>query len=222
MTRVRRNHPGPVSDQDGFTLVELLVALALVSLMATAILGGIDISRRIWQTGPEREFHAEIEAAAETLRTRLAQTIPAVAPGDDGLARLVFQGGPHDLVIVTLSDGRSQVGGMALTQIAFAAQKADGGATPPVGQIRISSTVFRAETAFAAMPADATTAVLFHDAISFDLAYFGVVTPGHSPEWQDRWLGRDQLPELVAIRMVLRDSREAMSLTIPVRIPTAP
>jgi prepilin-type N-terminal cleavage/methylation domain-containing protein len=217
MTKVRRIHAG----QDGFTLVELLVALALVSLMATAILGGIDISRRIWQTGPEREFHAEIDAAAEALRTRLAETIPAVAPGDDGLARLVFKGSPHDLVVVTLSDGRSEVGGMALTRIALAAQKADGGATP-VGQIRISSTVFRAGTAFAAMPADAATAALFHDVISFDLAYFGDVTPGQPPEWQNQWLDRDHLPELVAIRIVLRAPRESMNLSIAVRIPTAP
>jgi general secretion pathway protein J len=220
MTKVRCNRSAPVAGQDGFTLVELLVALALVSLMATAILGGIDISRRVWQTGSEREFHAEIEAAAEALRTRLAETLPAVAPGDDGLARLVFQGGPHDLVVVTLSDGRSQVGGMALTRVAFAAQKADGGATP-IGQIRISSTVFRADTAFAAMPTDAATAALFHDVVSFDLAYFGVVSPGKPPGWQNQWLGRDHLPELVAIRIVLRASRESISLSIPVRIPTA-
>jgi general secretion pathway protein J len=221
MTKVRSSHFAPVAGQDGFTLVELLVALALVSLMTTAILGGIDISRRVWQTGPEREFHAEIEAAAEALRMRLAQTIPAVAPGDDGLARLVFQGSPHDLVVVTLSDGRSQVGGMALTRVGFAAQKADGGAAP-IGQVRISSTVFRAATAFAAVPTDAATAALFHDVVSFDLAYFGDVAPGKPPEWQNQWLGRDHLPELVAFRIVVRAPRESMSLSILVRIPTAP
>jgi general secretion pathway protein J len=220
MTKVRRNHSAPVDDQAGFTLVELLVALALLSVITTAILGGIDFSRRVWQTGPEREFRAEIEAAAETLRTLLAQTLPAVAPGDDGMARLVFQGSPHDLVAVTLSDGRSQVGGMALTRISFTAREADGGAVA-IGQIRISSTVFRAGTAFAPIPTDAATSALFHNVVSFDLAYFGVVTPGKPPEWQNQWLGRDHLPELVAARVVLRAALEPISLSIPVRIPTA-
>jgi general secretion pathway protein J len=221
MTKVRSNRSTPIADQAGFTLVELLVALALMSLITAAILGGIDIGRRIWQTGPDREFRAEIEAAAETLRTQLTETVPAVAPGDDGMARLVFQGNPHDLVAVTLSDGRSQVGGMALTNIAFATQPNGGGANAG-GQIRISSTVFRARTAFAAMPTDAATSALFHDVVSFDLTYFGVVNPGKPPEWQDQWLGQEHLPELVAIRIVLAAAREPISLSIPVRIPTAP
>jgi hypothetical protein len=72
------------------------------------------------------------------------------------------------------------------------------------------------------MPADAATAALFHDVVSFDLAYFGVVTPGKPPEWQNQWFGRDRLPELVAIRILLRAPRESISLSIPVRIPTAP
>jgi general secretion pathway protein J len=220
MTKVPRNHSAPVADQAGFTLVELLVALALLSVITTAILGGIDFSRRVWQTGPERESRAEIEAAADTLRMLLAQTLPAVAPGDDGMARLVFQGSPHELVAVTLSDGRSQVGGMALTRLSFAGREADGGATA-IDQIRISSTVFRAGTAFAPLPADATTSALFHNVISFDLTYFGIITPGQPPLWQHQWLGQDHLPELVSARVVLRTALEPISLSIPVRIPTA-
>jgi general secretion pathway protein J len=220
MTRLRRKHSTAIADQAGFTLVELLVALALVSLITVAIMGGIDITRRVWQTGPEREVRAEIEAAADTLRTLLAQTVPAVAPGEDGMARLVFQGSPHDLAAVTLSDGRSRVGGMALTRIAFATQ-ADGRATP-TGQILISSTVFRAATAFEGMPADAATSALFHNVVSFDLAYFGVATPGKPPEWQNQWLGKDHLPKLVTMRIILRTASEPISLSIPVRIPIAP
>jgi hypothetical protein len=81
--------------------------------------------------------------------------------------------------------------------------------------------VFRAGTAFATIPADTPTSTLFRNVLSFDLAYFGIVTPGKPPEWQDQWLGRDHLPELVAVRVVLRAPREPISLSIPVRIPTA-
>jgi general secretion pathway protein J len=220
MTKARRNESARTAYQAGFTLVELLVALALLSLITTAILGSIDISRRVWQTGPEREVRAEIEAAAATLRTLLAQTLPAVAPGDDGMARLVFQGGRQELVAVTLSDGRSQVGGMALTRISLTARQAEGAAAA-IAQIRISSTVFRAGTAFAAIPADTPTSALFQNVLSFDLTYFGIVTPGKPPEWQDQWLGRDHLPELIFVCVVLRTAREPISLSIPVRIPTA-
>jgi general secretion pathway protein J len=220
MTKVHGNHSVPVADQAGFTLVELLVAIALLSVITTAILGGIDFSHRVWKTGPEREYRAEVEAAAETLRTLLTQTLPAVAPGDDGMARLVFQGSPHELVSVILSDGRSQVGGIALTRISFAGRNADGDATA-TGQIRISSTVFRAGTAFAPIPADAPTSALFHNVVSFDLSYFGVVTPGKPPVWQNQWLHQDHLPELVSARVVLGSALEPISLSIPVRIPTA-
>jgi general secretion pathway protein J len=220
MMEIPKNQSVPMADQAGFTLVELLVALALLSVITTAILGGIDLSHRVWKTGPERENRTEIEAAAETLRTLLTQMLPAVAPGDDGMARLVFQGSPHELVAVILSDGRSQVGGMALTRISFAGLRADGG-TIDTGQIRISSTVFRAGAAFAPIPADATTSALFHNVVSFDIGYFGVVTPGKPPAWQNQWLGQDHLPELVSARVVLRTALEPISLSIPVRIRTA-
>jgi prepilin-type N-terminal cleavage/methylation domain-containing protein len=189
MTKVPRNQSAPVADQAGFTLVELLVALALLSVITTAILGGIDFSHRVWKTGPEREYRAEIEAAADTLRTLLTQTLPAVAPGDDGMARLVFQGSPHELIAVILSDGRSQVGGMALTRISFAGRKADGGATA-TGQIRISSTVFRAATAFAPIPADAATSALFHNVVSFELTYLVSSLPASRPYGKINGLAR--------------------------------
>jgi general secretion pathway protein J len=215
MTKVRTGS-AQLADQAGFTLVELLVALVLLSVITTAILGGIDFSHRVWKTSPERELRAEIEAAGETLGALLAETIPAVGPGDDGMAQLVFQGGQHDLVAVTLSEGRSQIGGMSLTRLS----RETGGATN-VDQIRISSTVFRAGTAFAPLPPDAATSVLFHDVVSLDLSYFGVVTSGKPPEWQDQWIGRDHLPELVRIRIILRAAPEPISLSIPVRIPAA-
>ncbi|MBV8070720.1 MAG: prepilin-type N-terminal cleavage/methylation domain-containing protein [Acidobacteriaceae bacterium] len=220
MMKIPKNQSVAVVDQAGFTLVELLVALALLSVITTAILGGIDLTHRVWKTSPEREHRTEIETAAETLRTLLTQMLPAVAPGDDGMARLVFQGSPHELVAVNLSDGRSQVGGMALTRISFAKGKADGDTTA-TGQIRISSTVFRAGTAFAPAPADAATSALFHNVVSFDITYFGVVTPGKPPVWQNQWLGQDHLPELVSARVVLRTTIEPINLSIPVRIPTA-
>ena len=216
MTKVRTGS-AQLAGQAGFTLVELLVALVLLSVITTAILGGIDFSHRVWKTSPEREFRAEIEAAGETLRALLAETIPAVAPGDDGMARLVFQGGSHDLVAVTLSEGRSQIGGMSLTRLS----RETGAAATNVDQIRISSAVFRAGTAFAPLPPDAATSVLFHDVVSLDLSYFGIVTSGKPPEWQDQWIGRDHLPELVRIRIILRAAPEPISLSIPVRIPTA-
>ena len=49
----------------GFTLLELIIAIALVGLVAVALAGGIRLGARVWEAGDAR---AERVAATDTLR----------------------------------------------------------------------------------------------------------------------------------------------------------
>ena len=64
----------PPQGQAGFTLIELLVTLAITAMIASFILGGLDLARRAWEISRDRESAEEVDAAAAQLRALLART----------------------------------------------------------------------------------------------------------------------------------------------------
>ena len=76
--------------QAGSTLVELLVALALLALIVTAITGGLHFGRRVWERDRSAEARVELEAAARAIEDLIASAYPATAVGTEGRPLLVF------------------------------------------------------------------------------------------------------------------------------------
>jgi prepilin-type N-terminal cleavage/methylation domain-containing protein len=63
--------------EDGYTLIELIVALLLASLVGTAVTGGLQFGTRIWERSDSRiEESRDIATAQTVLRSLLASAIP--------------------------------------------------------------------------------------------------------------------------------------------------
>jgi prepilin-type N-terminal cleavage/methylation domain-containing protein len=69
-------HAAPRNHQAGFTLVELLVSLALTTAIVSFIIGGFHLVRRTLAITHDREIAEEIDAAATRLRGLLARAMP--------------------------------------------------------------------------------------------------------------------------------------------------
>ena len=76
MTGARPRHP---VDQ-GFTLLELLVAITLLGLLMAALFGGLRLGARVWETGETRlDASARVQIVQDFLRQRLAEALPLEA-----------------------------------------------------------------------------------------------------------------------------------------------
>ena len=107
------NQIGARDDQAGFTLVELLVALALTAAIANFIVGGFQLVRRAAAITYDRESAEEVDAAATQLRGLLARTTPVTTIDDaDSIARLVFEGRTDAITFVALSEATAFQGGL--------------------------------------------------------------------------------------------------------------
>ena len=80
----------PIKKSRGFTLVELLVAIMILTLFMTASMGAVRIASRSWAAGQERtDATEELRGAADFLRRQFAQ-LPLATVGEGDEERLLF------------------------------------------------------------------------------------------------------------------------------------
>jgi len=90
-------------DQRGFTLLELLMALAIVGALVVIAFGGVRIALAAWRQGEDRaEAYQHLRGVALTLARSVGAAYPYNAPrGDTPTAVLLFAGSGSSLELVT-------------------------------------------------------------------------------------------------------------------------
>ena len=189
---------GARDDQAGFTLVELLVALALTAAIANFIVGGFQVVRRAAAITYDRESAEEVDAAAAQLRGLLSRTMPATTIDDvDNIARLLFEGQTDAVTFVTLSEATAFQGGLMRVRLSWLDH-------PPMPG-RPATLVVRVAT-FRANPRlifESEPVVLFRDVVGFSLRYFGAPELDKPRQWYSQWLGRERMPLAVMAQIDL-------------------
>lgn len=87
--------------QAGFTLVELLVALALFGMLSAAAVSLLGFSVRTEDAAVRRNAElADLRRLGALMGSDLAQAVPRIARDAEGVPRPAFSGGPADMALV--------------------------------------------------------------------------------------------------------------------------
>lgn len=182
----------------GFTLLELLVAITLLGLLMTGILGGVRLGARAWETGAARlEDGARLLAVEQFLRSRLKGALPLYREDASGEIRLAFSGLADEIGFVSTLPGPLAPG---LQQFTLGMREDDRGERhlaiawrplPPEG----------AEGADDASVPGRRDLLAGVEAVSFD--YFGAPDRGERAAWQEQWSSDEVLPTLIRLRIEL-------------------
>lgn len=181
----------------GFTLVEVLVALALVGIVTLLMLEGMRFAAlgldRVAATTARLEARQSLEALlAHELG---AAILPPLAPGAAG-----FVGAADRLRFLTLAED----GEAGLYRVDLA--------TVPAGTARALVLTRRRLDGIASL--NTARDVLVPRLARFRIAYFGRTTPTDKPRWHRRWQG--VLPRLV--RLEIDDGDAAARPPLVVRL----
>lgn len=173
--------------RNGFTLVELLVALALLGLLSAMLFQGFASHRGIAREIAARNTDsATIEAAQSRLRDAIEAIVPITDIGG-GQPRIELSG--------------------ETASFEFFAPAALRLAPAPIDRVRIAlerdgTLVLDRRSSLAVEDAEAMTREpLLTGVTALEFSYYGALSPNGVARWQPRWQAGPTLPQAVRVRV---------------------
>jgi len=210
--------------QRGFTLVELLIAIALTGLILTILFAGLRVGSKSWDAVERRPVeNSELRLVRGFIQRSLHQ-LRGISQRVEGGDQLVFGGmvdgiefatpmggylGQGGLYVVRLELRESRDGGqLVLTRWLFHPEVLEGAAGIPEWKpLSEGPSDFRSLDADPDQGQDLRDAfsqqVLLESVEELRLAYYGVLEGEAEPDWHDEWEDPSALPGLVRMSMRL-------------------
>jgi general secretion pathway protein J len=195
------------SNAEGFTLLELLVAMSLLTIIVVMILGGLRFGRRAWDVADRVDQTASTSAAQLLLRDLLSRAEPLGIPDDQGRLQLAFQGTQDHLVLVVNLEGHTTTGGMHEIDIGYRPNTE--ASQTGQGAVRVALRPFRPAVQATQSASATENRELVEKATGLQFRYFGRPNADDKPDWHKDWQRATRLPDLIGLTVLFapNDSR---------------
>jgi general secretion pathway protein J len=174
--------------QAGYSLVELLIVLALLGLISLAIAGGMSFGTRVWERAEQEVSTTERATGGHALLRALLSNVYPRKSGEAGSEQHVAFEGTRDHMTFLVA-ASAQLGDTGIAQLALTIERDAGAAT-----LTLSS---HAETSGEGDRKER----LLADAKDISFAYAESIDGALN--WTDAWQLRGTLPVLIRVRASL-------------------
>lgn len=210
MRSPHRNPPG--RREDGFTLLEVLVALSLTALLLVLVLGGITSGRLALMRTEDANTEANLGEVQSLLRNMMAESRPLPFNVSGASEPVVFSGSASGISFVSSFAVQGQVSGLYANTLSLA--PAGGGRVHLILRQRLfrptGGNIQRLQ------PAEAQTQ-LIDNVAGLRVRYFGRLKRDEASQWVPSWHSTTALPELVEISLLFltTDKRIWRPIVVP-------
>jgi len=184
----------------GFTLIELVIALALMGVMVLFMYSGLAFGLRGWDAADTNGRRTADRRIAENfLRREVAELFP-MRWKDPLVLRLAFEGKPDLLRFVSVRPAGISVTGLSL--VGVSAEQDTVKRTRNLVMRRASPGDEQKD--FGPL-AQGEATILFEDIDSVAFEYYGAENDFTDPKWVDTWEWPGRIPQLIRIRVRTAD-----------------
>lgn len=201
------------STSQGFTLIEMTVAIVLLSMMLLLLFSSIYTANKYWQISDHNIQKIDAKRLVnQFVRQYLSQAVPILWV-TKGQKKLLFRGQRKQLQFVSnLPEHR----GGGLYQLTLKTIQTD-------TETQLGISYQRLDPNHAPLDNNITHAqeftALTNNIESIDLAYFGKQDKSSIVHWHDTWDNDEQLPQLVRLKINTQDQQDIWpTIIIPIRV----
>ncbi|MDD2725146.1 MAG: prepilin-type N-terminal cleavage/methylation domain-containing protein [Methylovulum sp.] len=199
----------------GFTLMEVLIAMTLLSIMVVLLFASLKICAQSWEKGESKM--ADVNEVAVVYHF-FQQHLTAAKPLWDDFSvkeqrTLAFQGDTQSLQFV--GEFPASVGKIGAQLFSLHLQELDDG-----NVINVAITPFLPVPDGQSLPKEEIA--LIKHVRSISLAYFGPDETGGESSWQTQWLQRENQPQLVKVSIELENASYWPDMIVELKVADAP
>ena len=185
----------------GFTLIEIVVATALLATMMVLLYEGLRFAARSWDAGDVNgRGVADRRIGENFLRREISELFP-MRWKEPNVVKFAFEAEKDHLKFVSSRPAGISQGGLSLVGLEV---QEEGGGTRRKNLVMRRAMPDDEQKSFAALEAAEPTVLLAGvDSVAFD--YFGAENDFTAPAWTDSWKWPFRMPELIRLRIRLDD-----------------
>jgi general secretion pathway protein J len=196
----------------GFTLIEVMIAMTLMSIMMVLLVSSLRTSAESWEIGEKKISQVNENAVVyHFFRRHLSSAKPFSNINEHGEQAFSFQGDADSLQFVSSFPASASRKGLQLFEIERIRKNQ--------GSIQVTISPFFPLTDGQELQREEET--LIKQVSDLKISYFSREKPDESGAWQGRWKDKQVLPELVKIKIELNDDRYWPEFIISLKITTA-
>ncbi len=200
--------------QRGFTLLELLISVALLVLLTTILFEGLRLgTHHLGQQSDRLDRASRIALAHNFLRAQLADARPVITP-TAAERTIVFNGRPDGIEFVSVAPESVAVGGLQALSVDY-----DKGAGTTGGELLLRWRLYKGTSP--AVASNSRDTVLLDHVRSAEFAYFGATSPDQPSAWHMTWQDMAYLPSLVRLSLEFSDGQRMPELIVALRLSAA-
>ena len=184
--------------QRGFTLLEMMIALALLSLMLVVLFGGLRLGARSWDAAEAKLGRVgDCLLIQDFIRRQLQQAKPVLRNSQDKRVEIAFEGDFERLSFIAPLPIRRGQGGLYSFSLAVDEDE----------QLTIRYYPFDETADEIPDESKIDQEILLDNVAEITFEYFGTVDDtSQTRSWQDRWQDRQTLPMLVRLNLETTDT----------------
>jgi len=179
----------------GFTLIEVLIAMTLLSMMMVLLFGSLKICADSWEKGENKITDVnDFAVVYNFFHQHLSLAQPLWNDFSSEEKSFSFQGTAHSLQFVSALPASAGRSGLQLFSVNLELENTD-------SVIKVTLSPFFPVTDGATWHQEEET--LINHISDFTLSYFGSTDGISLAKWQDKWLNSNALPRLIKINISL-------------------
>jgi len=202
----------PANNRRGFTLIEVLIAMTLLSIMVILLFSSLRMAAESWNAGENKIIEVNKKAVVYQFFKRHLATIKPVslqAAEDGSMPEPGFQGQNQFMRFVAGLPASSARKGLQIFTVGFD--------TDFPSSLMVTLSPYQQNLAGQTSP---EKVVLLENVKNYSFSYFGSMDETGNSGWQEQWTILDRLPQLIKVSIVLDDDSLWPEMVFPVRINT--